>query len=86
MDVNAPTMRSPLRVRGMDLQHPPPRSLALGREILAGDTEPRQVDLIYKLCGVPDPESWPGLARLEAYRMLPPKQKYTPQFKQRFAR
>ena len=70
----------------MDLQHPPPRSLALGREILAGDTEPRQVDLIYKLCGVPDPESWPGLARLEAYRMLPPKQKYTPQFKQRFAR
>ena len=56
-----------------------------GREVLAGDTEQRQVDLIYKLCGVPDPEGWPGLTRLEAYRMLLPKQKYTPQFKQRFA-
>ena len=43
------------------------------------------MDLIYKLCGVPDTEAWPGLARLEAYRMLPPKQKYTPQFKTRFA-
>jgi serine/threonine protein kinase len=58
--------------------------LLTGREVFVGRDELAQLHAIYKLCGVPDTATWPGLAQLQAYIAMRPKQKFVPQFKSRF--
>ena len=38
--------------------------------IMQGDTEQKQISLISQLCGSINPQSWPGVEKLELYRKL----------------
>ena len=58
--------------------------LLSGKELFVGQTEMEQAAAIYKLCGCPDGASWPGVAQLPAYMPFRPKQKFTPQWHNRF--
>ena len=41
------------------------------------DTEAKAIDRIFKKCGIPTEESWPGVTSLTNYRNFPPKGHYT---------
>jgi len=47
--------------------------LYVGKPIFPGDVEARQIDLIFKVCGTPDLESWPNLVDLKVFEELKPK-------------
>ncbi|KAK3249619.1 hypothetical protein CYMTET_40962 [Cymbomonas tetramitiformis] len=47
--------------------------LLLGKAILAGKNEMEQVQCIFKLCGSPTEENWPGAEKLRFYHMFKPE-------------
>jgi len=47
--------------------------LVLGKPILPGKNEMEQVDLIFKLCGTPTEEVWPGCTKLPWFHMFKPE-------------
>lgn len=50
--------------------------LLTGEILFKGDKEPRQIELIYEICGSPDKETWPEAEKLEYYNTLAPKMPY----------
>ncbi|SPR00011.1 unnamed protein product (mitochondrion) [Plasmodiophora brassicae] len=51
-----------------------------------GATELDQIDRIFRLCGTPTPESWPGFTKLPGYQKLRMKNVYPRTFEARFAK
>jgi hypothetical protein len=49
-----------------------------------GATEIDQIERIFKVCGSPTPESWPGFAKLPGAQRIKLKQTYPRTFRQRF--
>lgn len=61
--------------------------LLLGKPILQGKSETEQLDLIFKLCGTPTEEDWPGIASLPwAKTILPTKKAYPRRVQEVFRR
>ena len=50
--------------------------LLTGEILFRGDKEPRQIELIYEICGCPDRNNWPEAEKLEYYSVLKPKINY----------
>ena len=46
------------------------------KPILPGRREPEQLDLIYKLCGTPTEETWPGVTSLAHWETMMPQRAY----------
>lgn len=49
--------------------------LLTGEILFKGDKEPRQLELIYEICGSPTTENWPEVEKLEYFGTLGPKTK-----------
>ena len=47
--------------------------LVMGKPILPGKNEMEQVDLIFRLCGTPTEEVWPGCTKLPWFHMFKPE-------------
>jgi len=48
--------------------------LLINEILFKGDKEPRLLELIYKLCGSPDPTNWPGCDKLRYFNHLGPNE------------
>jgi serine/threonine protein kinase len=60
--------------------------LLLRKPILAGRNEYEQLDLIFKLLGTPDEQSWPGCTQLQYYDMIigQKQHRYQSRFQEKF--
>lgn len=50
--------------------------LAVGENLLRGETEPRQLEKIYELCGSPSPSTWPEVDKLQYWKDMKPKRMF----------
>ncbi len=44
--------------------------------LFQADSEPKVIDMIYKKCGAPTEETWPGVSSLQYYRNFAPREMY----------
>ena len=58
--------------------------LMTGEPLFTPDDNIAHSRAIYRLCGVPDAATWPGLRACGNWSLMAPKQNYAPMFKQRF--
>jgi cyclin-dependent kinase 12/13 len=60
--------------------------LVMGKPILPGKNEMEQVDLIFRLCGTPSEEVWPGCGKLPWYHMFKPDKPHRRRLLEQLAR
>jgi cyclin-dependent kinase 12/13 len=58
--------------------------LLFKKPIFPGKTEVEQLDLIWKLCGTPTPELWPGVESMRWWNEFRPKKLYKPRLREVF--
>ena len=58
--------------------------LVTGKPLFTPDDNLQHSRAIYRLCGVPDAATWPGLRACKNWSLMQPKQHHVPMFKQRF--
>lgn len=50
--------------------------LMLGKAVFPGEDDVHQLELIFSLCGCPNPRSWPNVEKLSGWNVLQPKKQY----------
>jgi serine/threonine protein kinase len=58
--------------------------LMTGQPLFTSDDNLQHIREIYRLCGSPDPQTWPGLKSFKNWVLYGPRSHFVPQFRQKF--